>query len=82
MTDDIEPLPDEQSTYVFALYWIFETFTTVGYGDYAGGNSREYLVTIAFEFFGFCFNAVLITTMSTFFDANITYKDLLYARLE
>ena len=53
--------------YVFTIYWIFTTLTTVGYGDYSGVTTTEYLVTLLFEFFGFCFNAVLISTMTSFF---------------
>ena len=55
--------------------------TTVGYGDYAGGNTREYLVTLGFEFVGFCYNAVLISIMSSFFDAATQFDDLLNARM-
>ena len=55
------------SLYVFSLYWVFTTLTTVGYGDYAGGTTTEYLVTLVFEFVGFCYNAVLISVMSNFF---------------
>jgi len=33
------PTPYEQ--YVFSLYWVFETFTTVGYGDYTPGTTNE-----------------------------------------
>jgi hypothetical protein len=29
------------SKYIFALYWIFETITTVGYGDYTGATTHE-----------------------------------------
>jgi len=67
--------------YIFALYWIFETFTTVGYGDYTGGTSREYLVTMCFQFIGFCFNAILISTMADLFGADVSFSDLLEDRL-
>lgn len=76
------PLASEYATYVFSFYWIFETFTTVGYGDYAGGNSREYIVTLVFEFIGFCYNAVLISIMSSFFDSEVSFSDLLKDKLD
>lgn len=82
MTDKQEELSSEYATYVFALYWIFETFTTVGYGDYAGGNSTEYLYTLLFEFIGFCYNAVLISIMSSFFDSEVSFEDLLKDKLD
>ena len=34
--------------YVFSLYWVFTTLTTVGYGDYSGGTTAEYMVTLLY----------------------------------
>ena len=68
--------------YIFALYWVFTTLTTVGYGDYAGGTTAEYLVTLAYEFVGFCYNAVLISVMSSFFASEATFDDLLDALVQ
>ena len=45
--------------YIFSVYWVFTTLTTVGYGDYAGTNSIEYLYTIGLEFCGLSFFALL-----------------------
>jgi len=74
-------LKDDFATYVFSMYWIFETFTTVGYGDYTGGNNREYLVTMLFEFIGFCYNAVLISSMTSFFNSEANFSNMLTERL-
>ena len=83
MTEDkTEPPINHAAIYIFAYYWIFETFTTVGYGDYAGVNSREYIVTIVFEFIGFCYNAVLIGIMGSVFNFDMTFNDLLADRLD
>ena len=79
--NDTTPLKSNGATYVFAIYWVFETLTTVGYGDYYGSTSDEYLVTIVFEFVGFCYNAVLITIMSNAFAQETSFQDLLTARL-
>ena len=68
--------------YVFSLYWCFTTLTTVGYGDYVGGTSREYLVVLAFEFIGFCYNAILISIMSNVFSADVGFEDLLRERMD
>ena len=38
--------------YVFASYWVYTVLTTVGYGDYSGYNSQEYVFTILLEFSG------------------------------
>ena len=67
MSDEQEELKSAFAAYVFSLYWVFETLTTVGYGDYTPGTSEEYLIVLVFEFIGFCYNAVLIAIMSSFF---------------
>jgi len=45
--------------YIFVLYWIFTIITTVGYGDFVGGTTVEYLVTIVIEFTGLVVFTVL-----------------------
>lgn len=45
--------------YVFSLYWVFTVLTTVGYGDFAGTNSNEFLFSICLEFCGLTFFALL-----------------------
>jgi len=85
--NDIDNNPDTDARdydivmYIFALYETFVTFTTVGYGDYTGVNSREYLVTMCYQFIGFCFNAILISTMVDLFGADVSFSDLLEVRL-
>jgi len=37
---------------IFSYYWIFEVFSTVGYGDFAGGTKYEYSITLLLEFSG------------------------------
>ena len=32
--------------YVFSTYWVCTVITTVGYGDYAGGTTLEYEVSL------------------------------------
>ena len=38
--------------YVFSTYWVCTVITTVGYGDYSGGTTLEYQVTLFLELFG------------------------------
>ena len=38
--------------YIFSVYWVCTVVTTVGYGDYSGGTTLEYIYTICLEFFG------------------------------
>ena len=68
--------------YVFSLYWVFTTLTTVGYGDYSGGTTAEYMVTLLYEFVGFCYNAVLISIMGSVFASETTFQDLLSDKLD
>jgi hypothetical protein len=40
---------NSRQIYIFAVYWILETLTTVGYGDYTGNCRNEYLFTMVLE---------------------------------
>lgn len=40
---------DSKEIYIFSVYWILETLTTVGYGDYVGHTQYEYLFTMILE---------------------------------
>ena len=71
--NDTTPFKSDGAAYIFALYWVFTVLTTVGYGDYAGGTTNEYLVTICFEFVGFCYSAILISVMSNVFAAESSF---------
>ena len=45
--------------YIFSLYWVFTVLTTVGYGDYAGLGSEEFIFSVFLEFCGLSFFALL-----------------------
>ena len=45
--------------YVLVTYWVYTVVTTTGYGDFVGGTTLEYLVSILIEFLGFVVFAVL-----------------------
>ena len=62
-------------------WWFSVTITTVGYGDYSGGTTQEYLISLLFEFVGFCYNAILISIMSSFFASERNFEDLLNSRM-
>ena len=44
---------------IFSDYWVCTVVTTVGYGDYTGSTSLEYVSTYFIEFFGFIIFAAL-----------------------
>ena len=50
--------------YALVVYWVMTTFTTVGYGDYAGKTSGEYVLSILFEMTGIMFSAFTIGIVS------------------
>ena len=79
--NDTSPLKNNVAMYIFSYYWCFTVMTTVGYGDYSGGTTREYLLSLLLEFVGFCYNAILISIMSSFFASEISFDDLLTARM-
>ena len=72
---------DEFQQYVFSIYWVFESITTVGYGDYTGNRSIEYIFTIFLEFIGVTFFSVMTARMQTFAQRDGGYEDLLQRRL-
>ena len=41
------------------MYWVFTVLTTVGFGDYAGTNTDEFIYSICLEFCGLSFFALL-----------------------
>jgi undecaprenyl pyrophosphate phosphatase UppP len=58
---------NDRETYVFAFYWIMETITTVGYGDYSGATTAEYLFSMIVEFSGLILTAVLMYSVDRVF---------------
>jgi hypothetical protein len=64
--------------YTFILYWIFTIITTVGYGDFTGGTTGEYLVTIAIEFVGIICFTVLISLVNQLAESSLTYEKLIF----
>jgi hypothetical protein len=60
--------------YTFIFYWVFTIFTTVGYGDFTGGTTMEYLATIAIMFAAvicFSFLALLVNQLVS---SGLTYE--------
>ena len=45
--------------FIFATYWVCTVVTTVGYGDYTGGTTLEYIYSFAIEFFGILIFAII-----------------------
>jgi len=68
--------------YIFAFYWIFEVITTVGYGDYAGKTSEEYIFSIGLEFLGLTFFSFLMGSINGIFNTSDNFDDLIEEKLD
>ena len=68
--------------YIFAFYWIFEVITTVGYGDYSGSTSEEYIFSIALEFLGLTFFSFLMGSINGIFNTSDNFDDLIEEKLD
>ncbi len=66
--------------YNFLLYWIFTIITTVGYGDFTGGTTGEYLVTIAIEFAGIICFTVLNSLVNQLAASSLTYEKFIFEK--
>ena len=51
------------SMYFFVVYWVFSIITTVGYGEFVGGTTAEYLVSLLIELTGFIVFSILSMLM-------------------
>jgi len=68
--------------YIFAFYWIFEVITTVGYGDYSGKTSEEYIFSIGLEFLGLTFFSFLMGSINGIFNTSDNFDDLIEEKLD
>ena len=79
--DDFEGLSITQ-LYIYATYWVCTIVTTVGYGDYTGSTTLEYLVSFGIEFFGFIIFSMIqlaileIVSLNQSYEAYIQEMDL------
>ena len=72
----------KHTQYIFAFYWIFEVITTVGYGDYTGHTSNEYIFSIALEFLGLTFFSFLMGSINGIFNTSDNFDDLIEEKLD
>jgi len=68
--------------YIFSFYWIFEVITTVGYGDYVGKTSEEYIFSIVLEFIGLTFFSFLMGSINSIFNLKDNFEDLIEEKLD
>lgn len=75
-SDDFANLDEVQLT-IYATYWVCTVVTSVGYGDYTGGTTLEYLFTISIEFAGFMIYAVVQYAVLQFIQIDNHYSNYL-----
>ena len=52
----------------------------MGYGDFSGGTTTEYLVTIVVEFIGIIVFAVLALLVNTQIKSGLTYEQMIASK--
>ena len=60
--------------YIFVDYWVFTVVTTTGYGDFVGGTTVEYLVSILISFGGIIVFAVLTILVTSLAESGFSYE--------
>jgi hypothetical protein len=68
--------------YIFAIYWILETITTVGYGDYYGRVRVEYIFSMCLEFIGLTFYSIMMGSINLMLKREGGFQDLIDRKLE
>ena len=59
--------------YIFSTYWVCTVITTVGYGDYAGGTTLEYQVTLFLELTGIVVFATLQIAVNSIVNSGTSF---------
>lgn len=73
---------DRAQIYVFSTYWVCTVITTVGYGDYSGGTTAEYGLTIFLEFFGLVIFTILQVAVNRLTSGSYNFDDYYHMKTE
>ena len=68
--------------YIASLYWVVTTLTTVGYGDITGATYQEQLFTMAVEFIGIAFFALIMGSINKTLGQESGMLDIIEDRLQ
>jgi hypothetical protein len=73
---------DYKHLYVLSVFYVLETITTVGYGDYTGGNTYERVYAMFLEFVGLTFYSIMMGSINLIMRRGNAYQDLIESKLE
>ena len=73
---------DRYPLYVTSFYWITETITTVGYGDYSGKQNDELIFTMLLQFIGLIFFSLLMAAIKDTLFRNTRFDNLIEEKEE
>jgi hypothetical protein len=68
--------------YVFAYYWITETITTVGYGDYTGTTTAELGISLMYEFIGLSVMFGFMSVVARAFKGKLDFEVFIALKFE
>ena len=68
--------------YITSIYWVVTTLTTVGYGDFYGHTSREYIYTMFVEFLGIAVFSMIMSSVQQIIGPTTGGDDIITDKLE
>ena len=72
---------DFTSLYVFSVYFILQTLTTVGYGEFTGSTTYEYIFCMILEFIGLSFFSFLMGSINNMLRKSDNFESLIDEKL-
>ena len=71
---------DKTQLMIFSYYWVFEIFSTVGYGDFVGGTKYEYIITLMIEFLGLLIFSWITQLLENVLAKGFNYDDFIASK--
>jgi hypothetical protein len=68
--------------YIRAVYFIITSLATVGYGDFKGSTTNEYMFQMALEFIGIAFFSLLMGSINNILVQESKLQDIMDEKIE